>query len=104
MRDASLRVTESVSSAAAGVEENAAAASQMRLTTQEITSTMAPVATAAEEQSAAAQHAASATGELATGVAEIDATASALKRQAERLDELVARFLIEEQPTLALSG
>jgi hypothetical protein len=53
------------------------------------------VATAAEEQSAAAQQAALATSELASGVQEIDATARVLREQAERLDELVARFVIE---------
>ena len=95
MREASTRVTESVSTASAGVEENAAAASQMRLTTHEITTTMNPVAQAAEEQSAAAQQAAFATGELATGVQQIDATARTLREEAERLDQLVARFVVD---------
>jgi methyl-accepting chemotaxis protein len=119
MRDASSRVTENVSSASAGVEENAAAATQMQITTRDITQTMTPVAHAAEEQSAAAQQAATATGELASGVQEIDATARALREQAERLDQLVARFVIDEDapdpsagalrvpdfgPALALSG
>ncbi|HTD38958.1 MAG TPA: HAMP domain-containing methyl-accepting chemotaxis protein [Candidatus Limnocylindrales bacterium] len=96
MRDASTRVTESVSTASAGVEENAAAASQMKLTTHEITATMSPVARAAEEQSAAAHQASAATGELATGVQQIDATARTLREEAERLDRLVARFLIDD--------
>jgi methyl-accepting chemotaxis protein len=97
MRDASTRVSENVSSASAGVEENAAAAGQMRMTTNEITATMTPVARAAEEQSAAAQQAAFATGELASGVGEIDATARALRDQAERLDALVARFVVADE-------
>ena len=97
MRDASLRVTENVSSASAGVEENAAAASQMQITTRDITQTMTPVAHAAEEQSAAAHQAALATGELASGVQEIDATARALREQAERLDALVARFAVADE-------
>jgi methyl-accepting chemotaxis protein len=95
MREASTRVTASVALAATGVEENAAAAGQMRTTTHEVTSTILPVAAAAEEQSAAAHQAARATSELATGVQEIDATARALREQAERLDGLVARFRIE---------
>ncbi|MBV8579664.1 MAG: hypothetical protein JOZ86_03430 [Candidatus Eremiobacteraeota bacterium] len=94
MREASLRITESVSSASAGVEENAAAASQMKVTTQDVTSAIVPVATAAEEQAAAAQHAALATSELASGVQQIDATARQLRAEAERLDELVARFIV----------
>ncbi len=96
MKDASGKVAENVSSTSAGVEENAAAAQQMRMTTNEITATMVPVARAAEEQSAAAQQAAFATGELASGVGEIDATARALREQAERLDTLVARFIVDD--------
>ncbi len=97
MRDASLLVTENVSSASAGVEENAAAASQMKSTTRDVTATILPVAAAAEEQSAAAHQAALATGELASGVQEIDQTARALRDQAERLDALVARFIVDDQ-------
>jgi methyl-accepting chemotaxis protein len=96
MREASLRVTESVSSASAGVEENAAAATQMRITTQDVTATILPVAAAAEEQSASAQQAALATTELASGVQEIDATARSLREQAELLDALVAKFVVDE--------
>jgi len=103
MRDASTRVTSSVALAATGVEQNAAAAGEMRATTESVTSTILPVAAAAEEQSAAAQQAARATSELATGVQEIDATARALREQAERLDELVARFQIDEAAA-ALGG
>ena len=104
MRDASTRVAANVGSASTGVEENAAAASQMRITTRDITQTMTPVAHAAEEQSAAAQQAAMATGELASGVQEIDATARALREQAERLDELVARFVIDDDAAAPSEG
>jgi methyl-accepting chemotaxis protein len=97
MRDASLLVTENVSSASAGVEENAAAASQMKAPTRDVTATILPVAAAAEEQSAAAQEAAIATGELASGVQQIDQTARALRDQAERLDALVARFIVDDR-------
>jgi len=96
MREASLRVTASVSTASTGVEENAAAASQMRATTQDVTSAMLPVAAAAEEQSAAAHNAAVATSELASSVRQIDATSRALREEAERLDGLVARFIVGE--------
>jgi methyl-accepting chemotaxis protein len=97
MRSASLRVTENVSSASAAVEENAAAASQMKVTTQEVTAAIIPVAQAAQEQSAAAQQAAIATGELATGVQQIDATARELRQQAERLESLLRRFIVEDR-------
>ena len=97
MKDASSRVAENVTSTSAGVEEHAAAANQMQATTHEITAAIMPVARAAEEQSAAAQQAAFATGELASGVGEIDATARALREQAERLDALVARFIVADE-------
>ncbi|MGD1067080.1 MAG: methyl-accepting chemotaxis protein [Vulcanimicrobiaceae bacterium] len=102
MRDASLQVTQSVSTASAGVEENAAAATQMKVTTRDVSAAILPVAAAAEEQSAAAHQAALATSELASGVQEVDATARALRDEAERLDELVARFLVEDEPSRAL--
>ncbi|HEX3551413.1 MAG TPA: methyl-accepting chemotaxis protein [Candidatus Elarobacter sp.] len=95
MRDASLRVTDSVSASSAAVEQNAAAASQMKATTRDVTATILPVAQAAEEQSMAAQHAALATSELASGVQEMDATARALREQAETLDALVRRFVVD---------
>jgi methyl-accepting chemotaxis protein len=102
MREASLQVTESVSTASAGVEENAAAATQMKVTTRDVSAAILPVAAAAEEQSAAAHQAALATGELASGVQEVDATARALRDEAERLDALVARFQVEDGPSHAL--
>ncbi len=98
MRSASTTVTENIASVAAAIGENAAAAGQMRLTTQSVTDTMLPVARTAEEQSEASQHAASSTGELAAGVAEIDATARALREQTEALDALVDQFRIGEAP------
>ena len=101
MREASLQVTASVSTASAGVEENAAAATQMKVTTRDVSAAILPVAAAAEEQSAAAHQAALATSELASGVQEVDATARALRDEAERLDELVARFLVEDVRAVA---
>jgi methyl-accepting chemotaxis protein len=96
MREASLQVTDNVASASAGVDENAAAATQMRTTTRDVSATILPVAAAAEEQSAAAHRAALATSELASGVQEVDATARALREEAERLDQLVARFVVAD--------
>jgi methyl-accepting chemotaxis protein len=99
MRDVSQLVTQNVSSTSTAVEENAAAASQMKVTTHEITGAIFPVAQAAEEQSAAAREAALATGELAAGVQQIDGTARELREQAERLDALVAGFVIGDGET-----
>jgi len=109
MRSASTTLTENISSVAAAIGENAAAAGEMRLTTQSVTEVMAPVAATAESQSHASSDAALSTSELAAGVQEIDATANALRAQAEALDALVDQFRFTEglaapEPALSLSG
>jgi len=98
MRDASTLLTDNMGSVSSAIGQNAAAAGEMRLTTQNVTETMVPVALTAESQSAAAQHAAISTSELAAGVQEIDATARALRDQAEALDSLVKAFTFELAP------
>jgi methyl-accepting chemotaxis protein len=95
MREASATLTDNVNSVSSAIGENAAAASEMRLTTQDVTKTMVPIAETAEQQSAAAQQAALSASELAAGVQEIDATAQALRDQATRLDGLVKAFVFE---------
>jgi len=101
MRDASTRVTENMAGASTAVEENAVAAAEMRFTTDRLTSAMIPIAATATQNAATAQDAASSTQRLALGIAEIDTTARALHDQAEQLENLVARFTIEEPTTLA---
>lgn len=104
MRDASQRVTSNMSTVSAAVEENAAAASQMKTTTADVTATIVPVARAADEQATAARSAAHATTELAAGVDRIDSTARELRVQAERLDELVARFTVDDRRASSRAG
>ena len=89
-------MTENIGSVAEQVAENAAAAAQMRITTQDVTDVMQPVAETAEQQSGSAQDAAIATSDLASGVGEIDATARALRDQSVMLDGLVKRFIIDD--------
>jgi methyl-accepting chemotaxis protein len=96
MQDASMRFTENMSSASAAVEENAAAAKEMQSTTNHVTDAMVPVAATASQNAATAQDAALSTRQLALGIAEIDSTARALRDKAEQLENLVARFTIEE--------
>jgi hypothetical protein len=81
-----------MSSASAAVEENAAAAAEMRNTTDHVTSVLVPVAGTASQNAAAAAEAAVSTRQLALGIAEIDATARALRDQAEQLEHLIAQF------------
>jgi len=96
MRSASATLTGNVEGVSAAIGENAAAAGQMQITTQDVTRTMVPIAETANTQSQAAQQAALASSELAAGVQEIDATAQALREQAARLDELCRTFVVED--------
>ena len=98
MRDASTHVTENLATEAAAVEENAAAASEMRATTNFITAAIVPVAATAKEQSAAAQQSARSTADLAGELQAIDATAEALRDQAEALRGLVTHFVVDDEP------
>ncbi len=98
MREASTYVTENLASESAAVEENATAASEMRSTTNFVTAAIVPVAMTAKEQSTAAQQAARSTADLASAVQEIDATAAALRDQAEGLQCLVRQFVVDDEP------
>jgi methyl-accepting chemotaxis protein len=104
MREASTHVTENMSSTSAAVEENAAAAAEMRNTTDHVTSVMVPVAGTASQNAAAAAEAAVSTRQLASGIAEIDATARALRDQAEQLERLIAQFQYEESGSAPSHG
>jgi methyl-accepting chemotaxis protein len=95
MQDSSTRVTENMAGASAAVEENAAAAGEMRSTTDHVTHVMVPIAATASQNAAAAQEAALSTRQLALGIAEIDATARALRDQAEQLEGLIGKFIVE---------
>jgi methyl-accepting chemotaxis protein len=96
-----VRVTENMASASAAVEENAAAAAEMRSTTDHVTNAMVPVAATASQNAATAQEAALSTQQLALGIAEIDSTARALRDQAEHLEGLVAKFIFEGSSELS---
>jgi hypothetical protein len=96
MQDASRHVTENMASASAAVEENAAAAAEMRSTTAHVTNAMVPVAATASQNAATAQEAASSTQQLAVGITKIDSTARTLRDQAEQLEGLVAKFTYEK--------
>jgi methyl-accepting chemotaxis protein len=61
-----------------------------------VTSAMIPIAETATLNASTAQDAASSTQQLALGIAEIDMTARALRDQAEQLENLVAKFTIDE--------
>jgi len=95
MRTASSSLALNIDSASAIVGQNAAAAGEMRLTTDTVAATIMPIMQTANVQSSAAQEVSAATTELAAGVQEMDATARALREQAESLRRIVGTFRIE---------
>jgi methyl-accepting chemotaxis protein len=97
MQDASVHVTENMASASAAVEQNAAAAAEMRSTTDHITNAMVPVAATATQNADTAQETALSTQQLALGIAEIDSTARELRDEAEQLKDLVAKFILAKR-------
>jgi len=98
MQQSSSQLTENIGNASAIVSENAAAASQMRLTTDTIARAVSPLMQTAQQQSAASQDVSVATTELAASVQEMDGTARTLHEQAERLRGVVATFRISVLP------
>ena len=100
MTVASTGLARNMGSVSSVVEENAAAAGQMRATAGEIALTVAPITVTAQQQSRAAVEASSATSELAAGIEEMSATANALLEHAEGLRRVVAGFRIDASPAL----
>jgi methyl-accepting chemotaxis protein len=98
MRNASTRVTDSMDSASAAIDENTAAATEMRSTTEHVTRAMLPIAATAAANAYAANEAALSTRQLAIGIGEIDSSARSLRDQAETLNALVSKFIVEESP------
>jgi methyl-accepting chemotaxis protein len=102
MQHASSQLSGNIDSASAIVGQNAAAAGEMRLTTDSIARTVTPLMQTAQEQSNVSQDVSAATSQLAASVQEMDATARALYEQAEMLRGIVGTFRIDE--ALRLEG
>jgi methyl-accepting chemotaxis protein len=85
-------------SASAAIDENTAAATEMRSTTEHVTRAMLPIAATAAANAYAANEAALSTRQLAIGIGEIDSSARSLRDQAETLNALVSKFIVEESP------
>jgi methyl-accepting chemotaxis protein len=100
MRTASTSLANNIDSASAIVGQNAAAAGEMRLTTDAVARTIVPIMRTAEEQSSASQDVSAATTQLAAGVQEMDATARALLDQAETLRGVISTFRIAALPSV----
>jgi methyl-accepting chemotaxis protein len=95
MRDSSAELTANVVGISAIVEENAAAAGQMRSTTETVGESVSSSALAAAEQSQTAEVVAAAVSELEAQIRGVDDTAKVVREEAERLGGSVAAFKID---------
>jgi methyl-accepting chemotaxis protein len=100
MTIASTGLARNMGSVSSVVEENAAAAGQMRSTAGSIAQTVAPITVTAREQSAAAVEASVATNQLAAGIEEMSATANALLEHAQGLRRVVSEFRVRATAAL----
>jgi methyl-accepting chemotaxis protein len=94
MREAASVLGRTIESTSAVVQQNAAAASELRLTTKGVAETIVPITQAARHQSDAAREVSLATAELAAGVQEMNAAAEGLREQSESLRTVVSAFRI----------
>ncbi len=106
MRESSTHLTDSVAGISAIVDENAAAAAQMRTTTELVASAVTDSTVAAQQQSATAEEVSAATNQLEAQVRGVDGAAHRVRAEAERLAHSVAAFRLDAgaAPTPGPSG
>ncbi len=98
MRDAGDRLTGSMGSVAAIVEQNAAASEEMRTAAESIRETIKPVAAAAQTQSQAAADVAESAAHLSTELAALEKNVRELRAHSETLSNHVVRFFTDDEP------
>jgi len=96
MNEATRQLNLHVGSVSTVVEENAAAASQMRTTSDHVANAILPVAAAAEEQAAAAEEISQSAVQLSAQVKEISRSSSYVRSEASGLEELVSVFQLTD--------
>jgi methyl-accepting chemotaxis protein len=96
MRDASTTLTGEMAAVSSIVTANAAAASDMKSTTHASLSVIAPIADTALAQAETADTVCAATAQLVAQVAQVETTASDLRRQAGALNALVGAFRVAD--------
>ncbi len=100
MRDSSAHLTESVGGISTIVDENAAAAAQMRMTTELVASAVADSTSAAQQQSATAEEVSASANELEAQVRGVDEAAHRVREESERLVQSVAAFRLDADNAL----
>jgi methyl-accepting chemotaxis protein len=98
MREAGDRLTGSMGSVAAIVEQNAAASEEMRAAAESIRETIKPVASSAQTQSQAAAEVAEAAAHMSDQLAMMEKNVDALRTHSETLSNHVVQFFSDEEP------
>ncbi len=104
MRESSAHLTENVGGISTIVDENAAAAAQMRMTTESVASAVADSTAAAQQQSATAEEVSASAGELEAQVRGVDEAAHRVREESERLAQSVAAFRLDADGALVTTN
>ena len=99
---ASTEIGAMIGSVSSVIEENAAAVSQMKLSSSAVTDLMTPIASASESHAVTAEEVSASAHETAVQVTELDNTAATVLLQSERLRSALQGFVIQE--SLARAG
>ena len=97
MREAGERLTGSMGSVAAIVEQNAAASEEMRTAAESIRETIKPVASAAQAQSQAAADVAEAAAHMSDQLALLEKNVNELRGHSETLSNHVVKFFSDDE-------
>ncbi len=100
MREAGDRLTGSMASVAAIVEQNAAASEEMRTAAAAIRETIRPVALSAQTQSTAAAEVAESAAHMSDQLAMLEKNVTELRGHSESLSNHVVMFFSNEEPAL----
>ncbi|HUA09490.1 MAG TPA: methyl-accepting chemotaxis protein [Candidatus Acidoferrales bacterium] len=94
IRAASSEINAMIGSVSSVIEENAAAAAQMQISTTSVTGLMLPIATAAESHAATAEEVSASAYETSAQITELNNTASTVLAQSERLHRVLEGFIV----------
>ena len=98
MREAGERLTGSMGSVAAIVEQNAAASDEMRAAAESIRETIRPVADSAQAQSTAAAEVAESAAHMSDQLAMLEKNVNELRAHSETLSNHVVKFFSADEP------
>ena len=102
MKNTSDHLSDNTVNLSSVVEENAAGASQMELSSEYAAQNMLPIVTMANQQADLAESASVATSELAAQVQEINTTSFNLREHAERLQKLISVFQFQKTNSMEI--